>query len=381
LGSEKGLCFNFCTTNNSLLAWTHELNSTKTSSFFHRFNAGMYGHLKGLTRMGTGTADIPTGSSMAVDIGGRNNGTPAAASGWGAKGGDLMKSGPSAIADAARENSRATASVTGGKVGTNSNVHGFANTSSLEASRKVSGGSGAPSLGGDGAPPMGMSTAAFTGGKVGTNSNVHGFSSGGSSKPSIHAHADSFQRSKGVVNTLGGAKDTTRAEKMEAPRLPPKGQGKAQIMGFSTLDAHTVEGKARREAAEKREKAGGNTHGMKLVHVSGGGGRVPPPNGPAVVHTLAGDKKERPSARYGGLQPTMGVAPTKEIRASRVVSSAPEEVKSRGIVGGGGVGTLGGGKALSANSLSDREKRAAYFEKKEAEDKARRAAVAANAED
>ena len=75
----------------------------------------------------------------------------------------------------------------------------------------------------------------------------------------------------------------------------------------------------------------------------------------------------------------MGVAPTKEIRASRVVSAAaPEEVKSRGTMGGG---TLGGGKALSANALSDREKRAAYFEKKEAEDKARRAAVAASEED
>ena len=286
----------------------------------------MYGHLSALKRMGTAAADIPTGSSMGVDRSGGGGREPVAATGWGAKGG--LQTQSSAIADAAAQN--------------------------------------------------GLRTTAVGGPRVGGNSNVHGFASKTAAAPAMHNHASSFQRAKGVVNTVGGARDVTRAEKADAPRLPPKGEAKAQIMGFSTLDQHTLEGKARREAAEKREKAGGNTHGMKLVHVSGGGGRgnLGGGGGGVEIHRLGDDsKKDRPSARYGGLQPTMGVAPTKEIRASRVVSAAPAEGYSTGRSG-----TALGGGAASGNVIpvahapaNDREKRLAFFAKKEAEDAARKA--------
>jgi len=185
----------------------------------------MYGHLKALTGMGKGAGDIPVGSSMSSEParGSTVRTSSAPLTGWGAgraAGEAAMKGGAgSAVADA------------------------------IAASVK-------------------------TGAKGVGAGNVHGFASKTAAKPSVHNHADSFQRSKGVVNTVGGAKDINRAERGEPAKLPAKGEAKgAQVMGFSTLDAHTAEGKARREAAEKRESAGGNAHKMNLVHVSGGGGR------------------------------------------------------------------------------------------------------------
>ena len=300
----------------------------------------MYGHLSALKRMGVDASDVPTGSSMGVErSGGGGRGAAPAASGWGAK---TTASGPvgSAIRDAAEQNGLKTTAVGGPRVGGNSNVHGF-------ASRNAA--------------------------------------------PALHTSASSFQRTKGVVNTMGGAKDVTRAESAPPPALPPRGQGKAQIMGFSTLDQHTAEGKARREAAEKREAAGGNARGMKLVHVAGGGGRLMAGGegggGGAVIHRLGDDsRKDRPSARYGGLQPTMGVAPTKEIRASRVVhggsgsgssgQAAYTVSKSGCALGGGGSSgnvMAGGGGGGGGAAAEAREKRLAFFAKKEAEDAARKA--------
>ena len=263
----------------------------------------MYGHLKGLSRMGDGGADIPSGSSMGVDRGRPLNAPPVAATGWGAKGGDLLKSAPSAIAQAAIDNSlKTTAKAVG-----SANVHGFASKA------------------------------------------------GGSA---LHTGASSFTHAKGVVNTVGGARDITRAEKAEDARLPPKGERKAQIMGFATLDAHTAEGKAKREAAEKRIAAAGK----------GGGGNL---GGGVAIHTLGGGKADRPSARYGGLLPTMGTAPTREVRASRVVSSSSSSSGGGGGGGGAPAGVsrvLGGGSSAangaSGSAQSDSERRAAFFEKK-----------------
>jgi len=160
------------------------------------------------------------------------------------------------------------------------------------------------------------------------------------SGPSVHAHADAFQRRKGVVNTVGGAKDVTRADKMEAPRLPGKGERKgAQIMGFSTLDAHSAEGKARREAAEKREAAGGNRVKMDLVKVTGGGGRAVNLNAPGakVMHTLNG-----PVAMPSHHGPNFDAGLTRAGgRAGVPGVSAPG-------TGGGGGG--GGGRSASAGA-------------------------------
>jgi hypothetical protein len=143
-------------------------------------------------------------------------------------------------------------------------------------------------------------------------------------------------------------------------------------MGFSTLDAHTAEGKARREAAEKRESAGGNAHKMNLVHVSGGGGRPPAHKmSNANIGRLGADvtfESSGASARYGGAPPTLGVAPGRDaVRASRIVGVEKLE-SSSGVLGGGSA-------AANAAAGSERERRAAHFDKIFAEKAAAKAAA------
>lgn len=183
---------------------------------------------------------------------------------------------------------------------------------------------------------------------------VHGFGGGG--RGSIHNHEDSFQRRKGVVNTIGGAKDVTRVSKEEPARLPPKGERKgAQIMGFSTLDAHTAEGKARREAAEKRESAG-NGYKMTSVHVAGGGGRSMASSGAAPAH--------RPSAS-GSLSVSSSAA------SSAATAQEPRKAITAVL---GGNNSAGNAQPLSADEV--RAKRAAHFEKMAAEAAAKKHAAA-----
>lgn len=126
------------------------------------------------------------------------------------------------------------------------------------------------------------------------------------------------------------------------PRLPAKGERKgAQIMGFSTLDAHTAEGKARRAAAEKRESTG---HGPKanMVHVSGGGGRMMGFNGPI-----------KTADRLGQAAPV----------SSRATSKPATTTKSVAVTSvlGGSSGNVAGGSGAAVSV--DREKRAQYFQK------------------
>jgi hypothetical protein len=83
---------------------------------------------------------------------------------------------------------------------------------------------------------------------------VAGFAGGSGGGSALHHHEDSFQRRKGVVNTIGGAKDVTR--QMAVPLLPPKAQNRgATVVGFDTLPTLGAEGKARREGVEKRAAA------------------------------------------------------------------------------------------------------------------------------
>ena len=229
---------------------------------------------------------------------------------------------------------------------------------------------------GDAAYQAGRKTSALDGPRVGSNSNLHGFAAS-SAAPARHTSGASFQRQKGVVNTASGAKDMARDT---VAVLAPRGQGGGpRIMDIGTMDSHSAEGKARREGIEKRQAAGGNKLKTDAVHMSGGGGRTlgggGGGGGGAVIHRLGDDsRKDRPSARYGGLKPALEAgqvfAPTKEIRASRVVatSSEPKYTAPRGGV------ALGGGSAnVSAQGMSDREKRLAFVAKKEAEAEALRA--------
>ena len=115
----------------------------------------MYGHLKALTRMGDGVADVPIGTSMETESRPRGAAAPAAAGGWGAR-----TNGSSAAA--------APPAMGAAKVGAADNA--------LKTIAKDVGGG---------------------------NARVHGFASNKGSGSALHSHADSFQRSKGVVNTVG----------------------------------------------------------------------------------------------------------------------------------------------------------------------------------
>ena len=262
--------------------------------------------------MGTGAGDAPTGSSMGVD---RSVKGVVAATGWGAKGTDILKSQPeSAIQAAARESGLKTRTLGGG-----GNVHGFAQKA------------------------------------------------GGSS---LHTGASSFTHQKGVVNTLGGARDVTREEK-EQPRLPPKGEKRppATISTIGSLDTWAAEGKAKKEAAMAKIAAAG-----RAPSLGGDGG--------AAVHT----NSDKPARRHQpNLPPSLGGiatvhAPSKgPIRASAVVGGgggggggSSKGVAPAGLVLGGGV--LGGGSANAG--MTDAEKRMLYFEKRQAEARARQAAAA-----
>jgi hypothetical protein len=252
-------------------------------------------------------------------------------------------------------------------VADNANVHGF-NTS-------TSGAGG------------GLATTAKSVGRA----NVHGFggTGAGNSTAAHHNHEDSFQRRKGVVNTMGGAKDTTRAPREDEVRLPPKGTRKAQIMGVDMLDAHTAEGKARREGIEKRERAGGNAYKNTAVHVSGGGGRIATLDNPKaktgregrptpadvfrakMAAVGGGAAAPAPRASVGGSSghfPTGGTAVVAKLGGAPAPKAAPaaaagEEGKENGS-GGGAAAVM-------------RAQRAAHFEALLAEQKAKKAAGAA----
>lgn len=71
-----------------------------------------------------------------------------------------------------------------------------------------------------------------------------------------------------------------------------------------------------------------------------------------------------PSARYGGAAPSMGIAPTHDVKTSRIVGVQE-------LVGGSGVLGSGSSAANAADGLSERERRAAHFDKMFADKKAK----------
>lgn len=93
-----------------------------------------------------------------------------------------------------------------------------------------------------------------------------------SSTSGVHSHPDAFHRRKGVVNTMGGARDVSRAD--SAAKLPPKGPGGAmpgaRVAGLSSLDPHAEEGKAKRAAAEAKMRS--HSSGPAAGGLGGGGG-------------------------------------------------------------------------------------------------------------
>lgn len=199
---------------------------------------------------------------------------------------------------------------------------------------------------------------------------VAGFASGVRSS-SAHNHADAFQRRKGVVNTVSGAKDITRVTAADPPRLPPKGSRPTgpRIMSMSTMEASTEEGRHRAEGREKRERAeakmgSGGRHDLGGNPVAGGGG-----GGPRHASAAPTSARSAPSSHGGG-----GGAH----RAA--VSGGGSGVSHHASSGAGPSHVLGGGKppasggAVTAAAIAER--RAAHFEAKFAEEQARKAVAA-----
>ena len=273
----------------------------------------MYGHLKSLTRMGDGAGDAPTGTSMGFD---RSVKGVVAATGWGAKGTDILKNQPeSAIQTAARENALKT------KATGMANVHGFAHKSTGSA---------------------------------------------------LHTGASSFQHQKGVVNTLGGVRDITREEKDRG--LPPKGEKRPQvtIATIGSLDTWAAEGKAKKEAAMAKIAAAGKA--PSLGGDGGGGGVHTINDKPARRHQpnlppAAGGIATIHAPSRGPIRPSAVVS-----SGGGSARSGPAMVLS----GGGAIGGGGGGAVLGGTSgnggMTDAEKRVAYLEKRMAEAKAKLAA-------
>ena len=311
--------------------------------FFPNF-IGMYSHIKALTRMNA--ADVPVGTSIEKEGSGSSSSSGNGkidAKNFGAVASAMAKD----VATTQKGNARVSGFNNGGSV---TNTQGAMSTASKGVgAAKVHGfGNGSGNSGGTTAGAMSSNSKGVA--------NVHGF--GGGSKPTLsstfHNHEDAFQRRKGVVNTIGGAKDVNRINKEPPPSLPGKGEKKgAHIMGLDMLDQHTVEGKARREAAEKRMKSN-NPIKTTAVHVSGGGGRPKP----ADIFKEKMAKMETASTRTHRIAPTVNVL-DENSSLTHVPSTTNTTASSNN----------GGGNDMRAA-------RAAHFEKMFADQQAKKKAAA-----
>lgn len=263
---------------------------------------GMYQHIAGLKRVGA--TDVPVGDSMereGVKPGsGRAAASSAPSSGRSAHGG--ASSSDVTAAEAAKSTLRTTATSTsrGGKIA------GFARA--------------APSA-----------------------------------SSSLHTHADSFQRQKGVINTAHGVTDLKR----HGEDAKPGERSGPRVVSMDTVDTLSKEGRARIEARERRDRLAGPA---KPGATSGG------------IHTIAG------KSRDAGAGFTVA-APSKRLpTASRVAkASAPLHAPvAAPTAAPSGSHKLGGG-AKENDAAGIAASRAAFFKARLAEEEERKAAARAAA--
>jgi len=178
----------------------------------------------------------------------------------------------------------------------------------------------------------------------------------------IHSHPDAFHKRKGVVNTMGGAKDVSREAKTELAHLPPRGPGGAppgaRMHGLSSLDPHAEEGKAKRAAAEAKMRSAstgpsglggpGSTATGARAHIAGF-------NKNMGVATVAGGPAKRTGGGGGAsvadALTAAGKPPSHAAAGAGAASAAP-----RGFVGGHGRvgGAAATGEARTGSSSSSR---------------------------
>lgn len=188
----------------------------------------------------------------------------------------------------------------------------------------------------------------------------------------IHSHPDAFHRRKGVVNTMGGAKDVSRSSREEPVRLPPRAPGDkapgARVGTIGGLDSHAAEGKAKRAAAEAKMRSSSASATSRAGGGGGGGATIAGFNKHGGVALV----KAGSAGRMGG----GGGAPVSAAahHAPAAAASAPTSHRSTGGAGfTGGSGVVGGSSAhggvgaSAADSTGDAARRAAYFRKMMAE--------------
>jgi hypothetical protein len=191
----------------------------------------------------------------------------------------------------------------------------------------------------------------------------------------------SFTKRKGVVNTLGGAKDVTRVSSKDAEPLRRSDALKSGgIHTLSALPTGAAAPKGRSGSAPSDERSRGGIHTFQsLEHDSKIGLR----KGDGLGGGAGASVTSAPGAKMGDLGGVRMEAPKKKpIVASKVTtgasssSAAPARGGSAGDVarkppivrtlGGPSSGTTSGttgGASSGGDARSDREKRLAYFEK------------------
>ena len=161
-----------------------------------------------------------------------------------------------------------------------------------------------------------------------------------------HLHADSFQRRKGVVNTIGGAKDVTRQATAVSmiPHDPhvARTTASSRIATLDTLDTLGPEGIARRKARDRRDaaqaRAGKSAAGG--VHV------IPSTQAMPAASKLLSCAREQPAPRRSTLRETKG-----SVCVGSCISA--DEQNHRGNVAHGDILTAGAEGAAQALSVAN----------------------------
>jgi hypothetical protein len=175
-----------------------------------------------------------------------------------------------------------------------------------------------------------------------------------------------FNKRKGVVNTMGGAKDYSRLAAAAAGTVEPLRKSDAlRSGGVHTLSSSTASTPSRARggsAGESRASAGGIHTFAQLEHDSKPGLR----KGDGLGGGASASVTSAPT-KTGHLGGFTAIAPTKKPpKASSVAAGGPsraEVLAAPRPAPSAGPKSLGGGPSPSSAVLSDREKRLAYFDK------------------
>ncbi len=183
--------------------------------------------------------------------------------------------------------------------------------------------------------------------KMGVQGNIRSVNTSSSSKGSS---GPSFNKFKGVVNTIGGAKDTTRKTDT---RLPSKSErkGGAKIVSLNTMPHANGQQVEKNSDFVKRGSGGGGGAG---AHVSAPGQGARKPLKQRRAEAAANASSKGITRKLGGAGSTAASG------ASSAAGSRAGSSQKAGSTAAAAPRAAGGNPAAAAEA---RAKRAAYFEK------------------